>query len=625
MHKLTIAVLALCSWALTVYAQPWSGVLASTRAVDWGIAGVPGGIPNRTTICQTLNPGATPTQINNAIAACPANQVVFLNAGTYNLNGGITGKSNVTLRGAGAHQTKLIFTGGVSNCLYEASICVQGGNGNYGPNPDHSANWTGGYTKGTTSITLSSTSGLAVGDLLILDQLSDSNTDNGEVWVCYTMGICSTEGITQFARSNRTQIQVVTVTGISGSTVTFTPGLYDSNWRASQSPGAWWNDVGPMQGFGIEDLSMDAGGNQREQIIVMSNASGNWIKGCRLIDFNAVNKKRSFVLFVGAARNAVRDSYFYGAASGQSQNYGIENRADSDNLVENTIWDAVTIPLTTGQSSNGNVWGYNYTLNDTYTLVPAWMQASSYHHAINNNHHLFEGNDGIGFTADAIHGPSFFMTAFRNRWRGWDPDGGSTGGKTLQTIPVHIYAYNRFFNVIGNVLGEPGLHNVYECFPASATSPVCTNGVERSIFVLGWSGNQQKNNLANDVLVRPTLMRWGNYDTVANAARFVAGEVPSGLAKYANPVPASQTLPASFYLAAKPAWFGSVPWPPIGPDVTGGNVTGLGGKVHKIPARLCYEGMADDPAYAGATVRIFNASQCYSAPALPAPTNLRIQ
>jgi hypothetical protein len=627
MRKLAFTLLACLAAPPWAAAEPWSGTLAPSRAVDWSSAGVPGGIPNRTTVCATLSPGATAQQINDAIAACPANQVVYLNAGTYNLNGGFNGKSNVTLRGAGADQTKLIFTGGVTNCIHEASICIQGGGGNYGPNPDHTATWTGGYAKGSTSITLGDTTGLSAGDLLVLDQLADSNTDNGEVWVCYAAGVCSTEGITQYGRNNRTQIQVVTVTGVSGQTVSFKPALYDGNWRASQSPGAWWNNVAPMQGFGVENVSIDAGQNGRSQIVVMSNARGNWIKGARFIDLNSVNKKRSYVLFVGASQNTVRDSYFYGSPSGQSQNYGIENRIDSDNLIENTIWEAVTIPLTSGQSSNGTVWGYNYALNDTYTLSSTWMQASSYHHAVNNNHHLFEGNDGIGFTADAIHGPSFFTTAFRNRWRGFDPDGGSDGGKTMQTIPVHIYAFNRFFNIVGNVLGEPGLHSAYECFPSSATSTSCTTGRERSIFMLGWSGNQEKNAQPNDPLVRTTLMRWGNWDTVANAARFNTSDVPTGLSKYANPVPASQSLPAAVYHSSRPSWFGNVPWPPIGPDVSGGDVTGMGGKVHKIPARVCYESMADDPAYSGATVRVFNASRCFgtAAATVEPPTNLQIQ
>ena len=81
-------------------AQPWSGIIQSDRAVDWSAAGVSGGIPPRTTICATLNPGATISQINSAIANCPSGQVVYLNAGTYNLGSGLISlKNNVTLAG----------------------------------------------------------------------------------------------------------------------------------------------------------------------------------------------------------------------------------------------------------------------------------------------------------------------------------------------------------------------------------------------------------------------------------------------------------------------------------------------------------------------------------------------
>jgi hypothetical protein len=45
--------------------------------------------------------------------------------------------------------------------------------------------------------------------------------------------------------------------------------------------------------------------------------------------------------------------------------------------------------------------------------------------------------------------------------------------------------------------------------------------------------------------------------------------------------PADQTLPASLYLASKATWFGTVAWPPIGPDVSG--------MTNQLPAQLCYE------------------------------------
>jgi hypothetical protein len=102
--------------------------------------------------------------------------------------------------------------------------------------------------------------------------------------------------------------------------------------------------------------------------------------------------------------------------------------------------------------------------------------------------------------------------------------------------------------------------------------------------------------------------------------------VPAGLSSFANLVPSTETLPASFYLSAKPSFFGSVPWPPIGPDVSGGEVPGYAGHAYRIPARLCYENTPIDSAYGSANVRLFNRTTCYGqgGAAPSAPSNLRI-
>src|SRR5580765_5214109 len=76
-----------------------TSIIAAQRKIDWSTAGVPGGIPLRTTICATLGtPGqastfvqsVTASQINSAISGCATNQTVKLSAGTYNLSSGIT-------------------------------------------------------------------------------------------------------------------------------------------------------------------------------------------------------------------------------------------------------------------------------------------------------------------------------------------------------------------------------------------------------------------------------------------------------------------------------------------------------------------------------------------------------
>src|SRR5438309_7671325 len=224
-----LPLLPLLVFWLSVYAQaqPWSGIIDSSRAVDWSSAGVTGGIPNRTIICSALNPGATAAQINSSIASCPGGHVVFLNAGTYNLSSGVdfANHSNVTLRGAGADSTFLVFTGDTGCAGLGADICLENGETSYPGGPSNTANWTGGYSKGTAQITLSSTANLVAGkSVIVLDQLNDS-LDLGTIFVCETIGVCSNGGSGGGERSNRSQQQIVLVAAVNDNTVTLSPGL----------------------------------------------------------------------------------------------------------------------------------------------------------------------------------------------------------------------------------------------------------------------------------------------------------------------------------------------------------------------------------------------------------------
>jgi pectin methylesterase-like acyl-CoA thioesterase len=230
-RKFSMALLLVMMGACaSLYAQNWSGIIAPSRATDWSGSGVVGGIPSRTVICATLNPGATVAQINSAIAACPANEVVYLNPGTYSgLSGQIffNNKSNVTLRGAGPDQTFLVFSSGGDCNGLGANICVMNADSNYSGDPHNTATWTAGYNQGTTSITLSGASNLHVGSLLILDQLDDTS-DTGNIYLCQTTSGCSWQGGIGNGRSGRAQNQTVTVTSINGSapaTVGISPGL----------------------------------------------------------------------------------------------------------------------------------------------------------------------------------------------------------------------------------------------------------------------------------------------------------------------------------------------------------------------------------------------------------------
>ena len=244
-----------------------AGIIDPSRSTDWTQAGVLGGIPIRTTICATLNPGATATQITEAISACPSGQVVFLNAGTYNLSAGIVfdNKSNVTLRGAGPDQTFLIFTGGDHCAGFGGDICFTSGDPNDGfDGPSNIGTWTAGYSVGTTSITLGSiTRGsidhLQVGSVIFLDQLDDTS-DPGDVYVCQTPNVCSMQAGSKNGRASRGQQEPQVVTSISGSgpwTVGISPGVRMPNISSGKSPEVWWLNGLPVQNDGVENLSMD--------------------------------------------------------------------------------------------------------------------------------------------------------------------------------------------------------------------------------------------------------------------------------------------------------------------------------------------------------------------------------
>src|SRR2546430_6633640 len=258
----------------TVGAQTdlWSGVLDPSRAVTWRNAGA-GPIPSRPT-CQTVPPyTGTAARINTAIAGCPVGQAVELAAGTFVLSDDIDiSKTNVTLRGKGPLATKITWNADTgSNCgLHNGgAVCFNGGalgfrkcrGGNNGFCPDQTANWTAGYPKGATVITLDNVTGLAPGTQLFLDQIDDAADgwpQPGDIFVCAegpgNANPCSGEGGNTYGRDvsggvgNRSQSQAVTVVSVSGNQVTITPGLYMPNWRGAQEPGAVLYKSGGLTG-----------------------------------------------------------------------------------------------------------------------------------------------------------------------------------------------------------------------------------------------------------------------------------------------------------------------------------------------------------------------------------------
>jgi hypothetical protein len=238
---------------------------------------------------------------------------------------------------------------------------------------------------------------------------------------------------------------------------------------------------------------------------------------------------------------------------------------------------------------------------------------------------LYEGNNMSGHRQDITHGSHIFETLFRNHLDGHKNNPPANANSIIQAESL-----SRFTNVVGNVLGDTGYITTYLTDQGRN---------DASIYETGDRGDNSGVIVPLDPNVKRTLFRFGNWDTKTNATRFCGNssntgwsttcssttEVPTTIANYPNQLPSTETLPASLYMSTKPSWFGAVAWPPIGPDVSGGNITGYGGHAYKIPTRLCFETSPTDAAYGG-NVRQFNAATCYgqSGSAPNAPTSLRI-
>lgn len=652
----------LFSFSATSDGQLWSGVLSPARATDWSQAGVIGGIPSDSwsqcgpAIAAYSGSAAT---INNAIAFCGSNHYVLLGPGTFSLSTGIdfAHKSNVVLRGSGANSTLVVFGSSASiNCGgYAGLICISSSDYTYFQ-PSTIYNWTAGYTQGTNQVTLSKTAGITPNStVLVLNQLDDAS-DSGNYFNCgaaYTGSSgCSFNGPDSGnGTTGRFQTEMTLVTAVNSATgvVTLAAPLKHPNWRSGQSPQAWFFQ--PIANSGVENFSIDASATGTISAVQFFNAANVWVKGLRVLNVNVVP-----VWAVDTIHAQFEQNYFYQARNADP--FGFRFTVACDALVQNNIIQQIRVPILDEGPDCGTVVAYNFTIEDYFNSDAMFQSARP--HANGDDYELYEGNVSANYYGEDYHGTHLMQTGFRNFYTGWES---YNPPKDYQTQAFMLDSYNRYTNAIGNVLGTAGYHSVYQ----STATPADNH----AIYAIGTGNNAVSPAVPGDSVVAKTFFRWGNYDTVTSAVRFcgnssntgwsnVCGgnsEVPSGISVYPNSVPTvgdtgsgQAPLPASFYLSFKPKWWGNHAWPPIGPDVSDGNVgicsggtynmvaassssqcaggslvTGLAGHVNLTPAMDCYlNTMGGAPSGSGKALT-FNADACYSnssGPAPAAPTGL---
>ena len=584
-------------------------------------------------------------------------------AGTWyvaDFNFGAQGKQ--VLRGAGPNSTYIFSTNGPiimisSPNFYGGSTETQYGTGT------NTCNWTTGYAKGTTTLGFTGcNSAPPLNQTIILDQVNDV-ADNSGVTVCdNTWAPCAQEagpGDNEGRKTGgitRNQQQVVLVTGVTSLgggayTVTIADPVFFNNVRTGQQPGAWW--PGFVQNDGIENLTIDystsAVGDTGDGALWFYDCYQCWMKNVR-----SLNGQRNHVYVYQSDQVQIRDSYFYQTKNNHHHTtaYCVETTESSKILVENNIMQQQTVPVIF-ENGSGSVVGYNFTVGNIYDGSPGFLTGSYYNHNGGVEMQLWEGNNVNGIWADDIHGSGPSGTVFRNMAQGWQKtcDGAAC---TQSTTPLILRSWNRTFNDVGNVLGQPGYHTNYQAVATSGST--FTGTEESSIYSIGLAGTNlcsDGNVTTCDTTTVNSLMRWGNYDTVNAAVRWNSTEAAPGAVTYAAANfstgyfgTLAHTLPASLYYGSTPSWWPTgKAWPPIGPDVSGGNVgictgsyagsqgtlssqcvggtlsTAWGSHVTSIPAQDCFLNVMGGHPDGTGSVLPFDYANCASAvPTVAAPT-----
>jgi len=534
-------------------------VLPPERRTLWN-PGIPGGVPARTTVCATVDAstygnGAVDATagIQAAIDRCPAGQVVQLSAGSFLVNGAhpITINKGIVLRGAGPSATKLRKVSPSANPL----ILI----GRRWLEEADSVNLAANAPKGATSVQVSSTAGFSVGQLVVLDQTTD---DSYVYWGTDPAAAPGGPARGWFTRYDRPVGQMVEIASISGNTVSFTTPLHIAFDTAHTAQLTRYTIPYGAKHAGVEDLYVRGG---QDDNITLRFALYSWVKGVE----SDWSDGDSFALD-SCFRCEIRDSYAhdtpnpYPGGGGYMLSFAMYT---ADSLVENNIFMNGNKVMVMRASGGGNVIGYNYFDNGYIGNFLGWMETGlNASHLTCPHSELFEGNQAFNIDGDDTWGGAVTNTFFRNHATAKRRSYADINSRRAIGLMYGHYDYS----FVGNVLGTAGQSPIpyggfaYEDLYPWEDDPI---GLWRLGYTpINWDAPPEAR-------VVNTVHRHGNFDYATNTVRWATGF--------------DQTLPNSFYLTGRPAFFGSLTWPWV-------NSTAAP-RVHTLPARARYDAGTPNP------------------------------
>jgi hypothetical protein len=388
---LGLSVLVTCSAG---FAQPPQDPLPADRRTVWQ-PGVVGGIP---VVPMVVNVRAAPFNavgdgvaddtlaFQHAIDAVTAPGAVWIPAGSYRLTAKLTISKGVVLRGAGPQLSHLLFAhnnDAIEFITYQRGPWIS---------------LTGGYTRGSTQLTVADASSFIPGGYAEIQQANDpavmyTLAEWDQSWAANAVG------------------QIVTVVGVNGNQVIISPPLR-VDYKAALAPTLRSQRF--VEYAGLEQLHLKRLDTSDTHLVTFKNAANVWMRNCvsELAAKAHVNLESTYHV-------EIRDNTFNDATQwgGGGHGYGVALGLHvSDTLVENNIFRHLRHAMLIHLGANGNVFGYNYSREPYQSEGGNWTPPDISVHGHYSFANLFEGNIVQEVGIADYWGPSGpFNTFFRNR------------------------------------------------------------------------------------------------------------------------------------------------------------------------------------------------------------------
>lgn len=531
------------------------------------------GLAHNGTIGATTGTNDGPA-IQACINALSSGQAAVIPAGTYFVNTLLDIPSNKVLRGAHGLNGIFLPTADATATTFvlgtAAGVTMTGGH-----SIGAQRTIASGYTKGSTTLVMNAGHGFAIGNWITISETPDTGigvSSAGLDGTCSWCGQDDSNGSTGTYLMN----QMVQVTNVVGNTITISRPLYYT-FQATFGPVARTIGIGTTKA-GFENIRLDGSAADRgREFFDIEDATFNWIKGSE--DYKAGSAaKCGHVTMSWSYGNEIRDNYFHdGRSFASDRNYGIYNfLVGSDHKIENNIVRLSRHPIALEGGGSGIAILYNY-FDDAEEDDPTYMAAAVLNHGAHPYMNLVEGNVISHIIADEYWGSSSHEVFFRNwMWGDETQTPEITTKPSFGYWPMETWLKNNYFSYVGNVFGITGKWGN----PTWSSYTLRNSTVGSPCSVANWMYGYGCNFLgsgAYDPNPSTTSINHRNYDMKTHGVAFDEGG-------------ANLTLAADVYppYTSKPGFLGSLPWPGIGSDITGG-LSSADGKANKNLAETCFD------------------------------------